>query len=169
MHQALLSAASKVPAGSYKAEHPLPPLQPVLEGWPGCRAWLPLGSPYVCVFCSPGRLPVFPDQVHTLEIQQFLRVPTLGLRARLADGTLFHGLYSSLCHLHPSENQRTPETATEAADFPGGGPAAAEEAARGGAVRTEARGMVSSSPGGDHHRERNPLLRHLGCFLHNPD
>ncbi|XP_017581699.1 PREDICTED: sodium- and chloride-dependent betaine transporter isoform X2 [Corvus brachyrhynchos] len=123
----------------------------------------------ICVGWVYGRLPVFPDQVHTLEIQQFLRVPTLGLRGRLADGTLFHGLYSSLCHLHPSENQRTPETATEAADFPGGGPAAAEEAARGGAVRAEARGMVSSGPGGDHHRERNPLLRHLGCFLHNPD
>lgn len=60
--------------------------------------------------------------------------------------------------------------ATEAADFPGGGPAAAEEAAHGGAVRTEAPGMVSSSPGGDqHHRERNQLLRHLGRFLHSPD
>lgn len=86
--------------------------QPVLAGWPGCQAWLPLGSPYVCVLCSSGRLPVFPDQVHTLEIQQFLRVPTLGLRARLADGTLLHGVYSSLCHLHPPENQRTPETGT---------------------------------------------------------
>lgn len=30
--------------------------------------------------------------------------------------------------------------------------------------------MVSPSPGGaQHHRERNTLLRHLGCFLHNPD
>uniref|UniRef100_A0A8C3P3B4 Transporter n=1 Tax=Cyanoderma ruficeps TaxID=181631 RepID=A0A8C3P3B4_9PASS len=77
-----------------------------------CLAWLPLGCPDVCVFCSPGCLPVFPDQVHTLEIQQFLRVPTLGLHAGLADGTLLHGLYSSLCHFHPPENQRTPETGT---------------------------------------------------------
>lgn len=86
--------------------------QPVLAGWPGCRPCLPLGFPYFCVFCSPGRLPVFPDQVRTLEIQQFLQVPTLGLHARLADGTLLHGLYSSLCHLHPPENQRIPETGT---------------------------------------------------------
>lgn len=86
--------------------------QPVLAGWPGCQAWLPFGTPDVCVFCSSGCLPVFPDQVHTLEIQQFLRVPTLGLHARLADGTLLHGLYSSLCHFHPPENQRTPETGT---------------------------------------------------------
>lgn len=90
---------------------PLAPLaeQPVLAGGLGLAG---LGSPDVCVFCPPGCLPVLPDQVHTPEIQQLLRVPTLGLHAGLADGTLLHGLYSSLCHLHPPENQRTPETGT---------------------------------------------------------
>lgn len=59
---------------------------------------------------------------------------------------------------------------TDAADFPSGGSAAAKEEARGEADGSEAGGMVSSSPGAaQHHRERNPLLRHLGCFLHNPD
>lgn len=110
-------AASKVPAGPCRTEHSLPPLQGS-QSLQGGQAWLPLGSPEsqgfvcVCVFCSPGRLPVFPDQVHTPEIQQFLRVPTLGLHAGLADGTLLHGLYSSLRHFHPPENQRTPETGT---------------------------------------------------------
>lgn len=77
-------------------------------------AWLccSLHSGYVCVFCSSGRLPVFPDQVHTLEIQQHLCVPTLGLRGGLADGTLLHGLHSSLRHHHPPENQRIPEAGT---------------------------------------------------------
>lgn len=74
---------------------------------------LGLCSGYVCVFCSSGCLPVFPDQVQTLEIQQLLRVPTLGLRGGLADGTLLHGLRSPLRHLHPPENQRIPEAGTE--------------------------------------------------------
>lgn len=65
------------------------------------------------VLCSSGCLPVLPDQVHTPEVQQHLCVPNLGLRAGLDDGTLLHGLHSSLCHLHPPENQGTSEAGTE--------------------------------------------------------
>lgn len=83
-----------------------------------CRAGLPdslcsLCPVYVCVLFSPGCLLVLPNQVRTLEIQQFLRVPTLGLRAGLADGTLLHGLHSSLHHLHPPEDQGIPEAGIE--------------------------------------------------------
>lgn len=59
--------------------------------------------------------------------------------------------------------------AADAAHLPGGGPAAAQQAAAapGG---PEAGGVVSPGPGGaQRHRERNTLLRHLGCFLHHPD
>jgi len=106
-----LAAASKVHASSCKTSHSLPPRW-CLQGGQGARLCCSLCSGYVCVFCSSGRLPVFPDQVHTLEIQQFLPVPTLGLCGGLADGTLLHGLHSSLRHLHPPENQRTPEAGT---------------------------------------------------------
>lgn len=111
MHQALPCSASKVHASSCKTSHSLPPRR-CLQGGQATQLCCSLWSGYVCVFCSSGRLSVFPDQVHTLEIQQFLRVPTLGLHGGLADGTLLHGLHSSLRHLHPLENQRTPEAGT---------------------------------------------------------
>lgn len=60
----------------------------------------------ICVYLSllPGHLPLLLEQVHTSQIQQHLRVPSLGLLHRLGLGSLLHGLRPTFCHRHPSED-----------------------------------------------------------------
>lgn len=60
----------------------------------------------ICVHLSLllGHLPLLLEQVHPSQIQQHLRVPSLGLLHRLVPGSLLHGLRPTLCHHQPSED-----------------------------------------------------------------
>ncbi|XP_032730798.1 sodium- and chloride-dependent betaine transporter isoform X8 [Lontra canadensis] len=69
----------------------------------------------ICVSWVYGHLPLLLEQVHPSQIQQHLRVPSLGLLHRLVPGSLLHGLRPTLCHCQPSEDpgllQEAPATA----------------------------------------------------------
>lgn len=66
-------------------------------------------SKALCLICIhpsllPGHLPLLLEPVHTSQIQQHLRVPSLGLLHRLVLGSLLHDLRPTLCHHHSSED-----------------------------------------------------------------